>query len=505
MKKSLLLITLALMVAIPSSALAAPVGPGTSFQFRLTDGGQLYSGTCNVQLKLYDALTSGTLLGTSTHTSVSVANGEASVYPTWGDQWEGSQRWVEVAVQCGADAGYTTLSPRLEITATPYASYSLETPWSGVSGKPAACSAGYALVDFAGTCAQLTTGTASAAQVTYWSGAYALAGDVGLTYDAASDTLTSGNLTLSGTARRITGDMSNATLGSRAYFQTSTSNANTIIGAIPNGTATTSGVSIHNGSDPANSARYLFRITATSGDLDLGYNGTGSYLPMAFVVGGSQRVAINTSGGVQIGTSSAPASGYILRTAGGIQPNVTTTSDLGSASLRWNGLYTNDINASGVITASGDVVFDTAGGGLTYSDNYNSTNLTLTLTTQNTWYTNATTTTHASNSNNVLSTVGGLGFYATTTGNYLINATLNFTATASAKLKFTIINNGSASNCYGYRDVTATANEINNAALTCILPVSASNVFRVGVTRTDTNGGTIVFLPSQISAVLVGR
>lgn len=304
MKKSFLLIAIALLL-IPSSALAAPVGPGTSFQFRLTDGGQLYTGSCNVQLKLYDALTSGMLLGTSTHTSVSVANGEASVYPTWGDQWEGSQRWIEVAVQCGADVGYTTLSPRLEITATPYASYSLETPYSGITGKPAACAAGYALVDFSGTCAQLTTGTASANQVAYWSGAYALAGEAGLTYDAATDTLTSGNLTLSGSSRRIVADFDNNTAQAyRAGFQTSTTNAGTFPSVIPNGTSNAAGISFYNNSDPDNAVRFVPQISASDARLVVNKSGTGSSTyPLAFVMYGSEKMRLQSTGEVGINTT----------------------------------------------------------------------------------------------------------------------------------------------------------------------------------------------------------
>lgn len=55
-----------------------------------------------------------------------------------------------------------------------------------------------------------------------------------------SGTMT-GNLAFSGTSLRITGDFSNATLGSRAAFQSSTANGVTSVVAIPNGTATASG------------------------------------------------------------------------------------------------------------------------------------------------------------------------------------------------------------------------------------------------------------------------
>ena len=61
------------------------------------------------------------------------------------------------------------------------------------------------------------------------------------TTDGANTTFTSitdsGNLTFTGTGNRITGDFSNATLANRVMFQTSTTNGNSVIGSIPNGTS----------------------------------------------------------------------------------------------------------------------------------------------------------------------------------------------------------------------------------------------------------------------------
>lgn len=63
--------------------------------------------------------------------------------------------------------------------------------------------------------------------------------------DAASPTTTgtlthSGDIVLSGSGKRITGDFSNATVANRVMFQTSTVNSPTIVTAIPSGTASES-------------------------------------------------------------------------------------------------------------------------------------------------------------------------------------------------------------------------------------------------------------------------
>jgi len=117
------------------------------------------------------------------------------------------------------------------------------------------------------------------------------------TFTSLSD---SGNLTFTGTGNRITGDFSNATVANRVAFQTSTANSNTNILAIPNGTGVASGWNAFNNPDPTN-ASYI-RIIANSSSytaLESGITGTGTYLPMTFYTGGSERVRIGASGGIK--------------------------------------------------------------------------------------------------------------------------------------------------------------------------------------------------------------
>lgn len=121
----------------------------------------------------------------------------------------------------------------------------------------------------------------------------------------------SGNLTFTGTGNRITGDFSNATHANRVAFQTSTVNGPTSPFFIPNGTGNVASVVVANSSDAANcSYGQIISNTITDVRIVSGQLGTGTYLPLTFYTGGSERARIDTSGNVGIGKTAT--AGYHL-------------------------------------------------------------------------------------------------------------------------------------------------------------------------------------------------
>lgn len=126
---------------------------------------------------------------------------------------------------------------------------------------------------------------------------------------ALSGTL-AGNLTFSGTGRRILADLSNGTEASRLFFQTSTVNGNSNLGLLPNGTATTSILRVYNGSDPANAGFLHFAATATVNILNSNKNGTGTAVDFSILMSSVTALTLAQT------TLSATFAGQIVGSAG---------------------------------------------------------------------------------------------------------------------------------------------------------------------------------------------
>jgi hypothetical protein len=165
---------------------------------------------------------------------------------------------------------------------------------------------------------------------------------------SATNVTASGNLTFTGTGNRIIGDFSNATVANRVAFQTSTVNGQTPVNAIPNGTSTLSGFVAHNSSDPANASRIRIATETTFVGLYSDITGTGTYLPMLFLTGGSERMRIDTSGKLLVG-----------KTAAGVTNNgveLSSTGLISTAGADAGVFYAKTNNtAFGVITTKSDV------------------------------------------------------------------------------------------------------------------------------------------------------
>ncbi len=125
----------------------ATVGTAFTYQGRLTDGNAPANNTYDFQFRLFNDASAGSQVGgTVTAQDVQVTDGLFTVPLDFGNAFDGTALWLEVAVRAGSSTGaYTTLDPRQRLTATPYAQYS-PSAWS-LSGN-AGTTAG---TDFLGT------------------------------------------------------------------------------------------------------------------------------------------------------------------------------------------------------------------------------------------------------------------------------------------------------------------------------------------------------------------
>ena len=206
-------------------------------------------------------------------------------------------------------------------------------------------------------------GTPSSGTVTNLTGTASINinGTVGATTPAAGTftSLTdSGNLTFTGTGNRITGDFSNATLSSRVAFQTSTANSATVISAIPNGTSLSAQLQLFNNADPTNAGRLQLNVNSTEAQIFSSISGTGTYLPMTFYTVGSERMRLDTSGNVGIGTSSPSTYGK-LAVSGNIYAGDTTSTSDGTITIGSNGAGSVAITRTGTGATNSAMTFST--------------------------------------------------------------------------------------------------------------------------------------------------
>lgn len=123
------------------------------------------------------------------------------------------------------------------------------------------------------------------------------------TYLPLSGGTLSGNLSISGTALRLTGDLSGA-VTSRLFIQTSTANGQTLLSVMPSGTAVNSQFQAYNSSDPSNSSIGSLVASATQVRIVSGSIGTGTVNPITFIFSNTEAARFDpTTRNFLIGSS----------------------------------------------------------------------------------------------------------------------------------------------------------------------------------------------------------
>lgn len=200
-------------------------------------------------------------------------------------------------------------------------------------------------------------GTNVVAAINYFSGTFGTISAGSITGTSLS---TSGNLTFTSTSNRILGDFTNATIASRVAFQTSTTDGNTVIGVLPNGTATGAAIQVYNNSTPTNSSLGSWEVSSTAVTIASSIRGSGTYLPLSFNVNGAEVARFLTTGAVSFGSSGTAygTSGQVLTSGGaGASPTWTTiTPGTGTVTSITAGTGLS----GGTITTSGTISINTA-------------------------------------------------------------------------------------------------------------------------------------------------
>lgn len=111
------------------------------------------------------------------------------------------------------------------------------------------------------------------------------------------------------------------------YTQNLTSNAATLLSALPNGTATDAGFNAFNNSDAANAAKAIFDVTAAALRVSADKVGTGSYLPVLFYTSGTERMSIAVNGTVTVKKRSIGEASALTSSAASIAVDASASNN----------------------------------------------------------------------------------------------------------------------------------------------------------------------------------
>ena len=103
---------------------APPIGTAFTYQGRLNDGGNAATGSYDLRFTIYDAAAGGNAVGWPiTNSPVGVTNGLFATTLDFGAVFDGTARWLELAVRPAVGGAFAPRSPRQALTAAPYANW----------------------------------------------------------------------------------------------------------------------------------------------------------------------------------------------------------------------------------------------------------------------------------------------------------------------------------------------------------------------------------------------
>ena len=129
------------MLLLLSASRVFAQGSAFTYQGRLQDGGTLANGNYDFQFTLWDAFSAGTQQPqpgpiTVTRSGLQVANGVFTTQLDFGgNAFPGANRFLEISVRLAGGGSFTVLSPRQQITGTPYAIRSASAASSDVAAS----------------------------------------------------------------------------------------------------------------------------------------------------------------------------------------------------------------------------------------------------------------------------------------------------------------------------------------------------------------------------------
>ena len=338
----------------PTAGIAVPMGYSVKVAWNGSDFVQMSVPVSNVS-----GLGTGvaTALGISVGTAGSpVVNGGALGTPSSGTLTSATGLPISTGVSGLGTGVATALAVNVGTAGAPVVNGgALGTPSSGtvtnLTGTANITATGGASGAIAATTLSASSTVSGTGFSTYLASPPAIGGTAPAAVSATSLT-DSGNLNFTGTGNRITGDFSNATIASRVLFQTSTANTSTIVQTIPSGTGTVARWNLANSSDPANASEASFAATSTEVRVESTLRGTGTYLPMTFYTGGSERVRVDTSGNAAIGKTPVAGRG-LLQVNGDVEVTSLNTGQLAGLRNRIiNGAMTVQQRAAVTVSAT---------------------------------------------------------------------------------------------------------------------------------------------------------